>query len=671
MTNTVQLDTGAAKLPALPSLKSSDPALSNWAKSVSEWLQVREGQRGNPLERAATLRDLQSAMGNLQNLVDVVNRTPGDGEVAVEIAPGVTASVAVERFAKSIIESKLFKDLALSLNDPARFDGLPEEIRDELRKDLSTEASKLGAAIQDIERTVESNERSYAMAVRQLTASLRDAHAGLRQTTAAWTDGSRAFAVNVLQLASSLGNYYQDGSPGRASLEQSMTTLAGYAEGLRAQYSMKLQAGGAVAGFGLAAEDVNGKITSAFIINAAQFAIVAPNYSGGVLKVPRPQDVVFGTDADGIYMQNNVYLKGNMRIDGSARVLRDGLRGSLQLAASGEAWSDTTARQAVWLALGNTGSALSNNHLVIGDMVTIVAASGSAVTRYWVGNAWAVPGMVINGSLLVDGSVAARAVNTNGLTVRDEKGNIILSSSGMDATWLRNLMASQVSGLGSLATQNYASIGSTVRLPDGSVMNTGDFVSRLSKIESWNISTFMEAGAIGRAYIGQAAIGAAQIDSAAIKSMHVGDAEIGTLKVAGGSITSMNYARGGVAANTIWASWTVATMYVDAVAGGTGFVVNFGGTNTAGANDTTYEANVEIKIALLVDGVEAASLRVIAKGGWIGNGPIGETRYGSTSVFINPSAGRRLLALQVTRVDGATNWTSQVDTWMTTVGGKR
>ncbi|MFT2520795.1 hypothetical protein ACMWQB_31885, partial [Escherichia coli] len=64
-------------------------------------------------------------------------------------------------------------------------------------------------------------------------------------------------ATNVLQLQASLGNYYQDGKPGRAMLEQEMTVLAGYSEGLRAQYTLKVQAGGALAGYGIAAEEVN------------------------------------------------------------------------------------------------------------------------------------------------------------------------------------------------------------------------------------------------------------------------------------------------------------------------------------------------------------------------------------------------------------------------------
>jgi hypothetical protein len=323
-------------------------------------------------------------------------------------------------------------------------------------------------------------------------------------------------ATNVLQLQASLGNYYQDGKPGRAMLEQEMTVLAGYAEGLRAQYTIKVQAGGAMAGIGLSAEEVNGKTTSAFIIMADKFAIVSPSYNAGQMRTPRPEDVVFGVDGDGIYLQRNVYLKGNMRIDGLGKKLVDGLRGSVQLAASGSFWSDATARQAVWQALGNSGSAPNTNHLVVGDAVTISNGFDFTQTRHWMGAAWLIPAAMINGDLLVDGTVAARKVDTRGLTVRDNYGNVILDANGLDAQWLRNLRAAQVNGLGPLATKDQARIGDTVAFPDGTTMNTSDFINRLQRITSNNIGVFMDTAAIGTAYIGQAAVGTLQIAGNAV-----------------------------------------------------------------------------------------------------------------------------------------------------------
>lgn len=670
MTNRIRTDTGASKLPGLRAVSTADPELSNWVKSVTEMLQVREGQRGNAGDRAVTQRELKKALGTMQQLVDMTAKAPAEGEIGIELAPGITATVAVEKFAQAIVGSKQFQELARSLDDPNRFDDQAEEVRTELLRSLTADAAKMRAAIQSIERTTDSNERSLSMAVRQLTASLRDAHAGLRETTAAWSDGNKAMATNVLQLQASLGKYYSDGSEGKASLEQEMTVFASLADGLRSSYQVTVQAGGALAGYSLwAQEGPGGKITTAFIINAAQFAIVAPTYSGGVMATPRAEDLVFGVDANGIYLQNNVYIKGNMRIDGTGKLLRDGLRGSLQIAASGQAWSDTTARQAIWLALGNAGSAPGTAHLVIGDMVTIVATTGAASTKHWMGSSWQVPGAVINGSLLVDETVAAKAINTTGLTVKDQNGNIILSSGGMDATWLKNLNASQVGGLGSLATQNAATIGSTVRMPDGTVMGVGDFISRLQKIEEWNISTFMAAAAIGRAYIGNAAVGSAQIDTAAIKRAHIGDAEIDTLKVAGNSITSMGYAS--VSRNSaVGSNVGGATLMVKGVAGGTGFVVN-APINMNIAPNTTGSGLVQVTAVLSRNGIELKRVMGNYSGtGWSSESEAGYyTVHGTLnmSCFDNPGEGYHTYSVTIGAINGALSFTSDISV----IGGYR
>lgn len=429
MTNT--RDTGKARLPALPAVSAQDPSLRNWISAVAERLEVREGSRGNPFERAVTLRDLEAATAGLVQITDAGRPDPNAAST-IPLGNGLSASINIDRFVESIRNTRLFRDLIKRLDDSTRFDGLASEIRTVLLRSIADEASKRGADIQRVDTKIEDTSRSLAMTVQEITAALGNNAAGIREVQAAYVNSTQATATKVTQLQVSLGNYYQDGSAGRVSLEQQLTTQASFVGGLRAQYTLKVQAGGALAGFGLAASEVNGVPESAFIISADKFAIVSPSYSGGLTPNPSANNVPFGVDAAGIYLNNNVYVRGQMRVDTGGKTLADGLRGSLDIAAAGIAWSDSTARQAIWGALGNADTATTNNHLVIGDAVT-VSGLNFVETRYWTGGAWAIPGVILNGNLLVNGSVAAGKIDTRGLTIRDAAGNVIFGAgSGLD-----------------------------------------------------------------------------------------------------------------------------------------------------------------------------------------------------------------------------------------------
>jgi len=432
---TIRRDTGLVNLPALPPINAQDPALRNWMSAVAERLEVREGTRGNRFERAVTLRELEDATKSLTDLS--VSKTPAPGEVLIDLGGGLTASVAIDQFVAELKNTRLYRDLLRRLDDPNRFDDLAVEVRSILLKSIADEAAARGADIRRTETLIQDSNRSLAIAVEEVTASLGNSAAGVRELTSAVATSTSATAVKVTQLESSLGNYYQDGTAGRAVLESTLTTQANFTTGLRAQYTLKVQAGGALAGFGIAATEINGTPSSAFIISADKFAIVAPNYSGGLTTTPDNNLVPFGVDADGIYMNTNVYVRGTMKVDTGGKTLANGLRGSLNLSVTASAWSDTTARQAVWTVLGNAGSAVNNNHLVIGDTVTISNSASPPTyvqTKYWNSSAWTDSGVIINGNLLVDGSIAAGKIDTRGLTIKDSSGNIILSA-GVPLEW--------------------------------------------------------------------------------------------------------------------------------------------------------------------------------------------------------------------------------------------
>ena len=489
-------DTGPARLPGLGTVSpTGNASLDTWLRQATEVIEVRNGARGNPWERTVTVREfaamakeVDKVMPGAQAMTDLLNG---------QATPAATK--AIDAFAKSIKELQVYKDLIKRLDDPSRFDNLPGEIREELLRSIAEEAAKRGAAISRVETVLQDANRSLAYEVKLITAAVDRAQAGLREVQFATAEANFAQAGKITQLEASLGNYYQDGKPGRALLEQQMTATADRLAGLSAQYTLKVQAGKYVAGIGLAAtENPDGSGTSALIIAAEKFAIVNPaTYTTGLTNTPDPSHIPFGVDSNGIYLNHNVYVRGNMRIDTGGKTLADGLRGSLMVDAAGS-WSDTAARNAIWAKLGKTGTPPNNNHLVIGDMVTM-----GNVTRYWNGSAWAAPGVVLNGDMLVDGSIAAQKINTNGLDIRDAWGNVIFSA-GV------NLDMSRVAGLGAMASRNTAEITNSASTSmvtvNGVRLRTTDFVHALSKINSSNISTFMESAAIGNAYIGNAAV---------------------------------------------------------------------------------------------------------------------------------------------------------------------
>lgn len=515
-------DTGPAKLPALPPVALQDPQMAAWVSAVTERLQVREGTRGNENERAVTLRELKELKAGLDDARDATDKI-AKGLGLPGMSQGTTVSDVVDAFQNSIRELKLYKDLMKSLDDPSRFDDLRKEVRDVLLNSIADEAAKRGAEIRRTEKIISDANLSIAMRVDEVTAAASNAATGVRETVAATAEVNRAQAVKVTQLEAKV-----DGQ--KAAIEEQMTVTADKVQGLSAQYTVKLQAGKAVAGFGLAAtETAAGKTTSAFLVSADKFAIINPSTYNGSLVNPSEASIPFGVDTNGIYMRSTVYLDGNMRIKGSGvPQLSLGLRGSVNINGPAGAWNDSRARVAVHAAIGGPGSSARNDYLVIGDTVTMVNGE-SATTKMWSGSSWIVPAVAIDGNLLVNGSVSAGKIDTRGLVVRDNYGQPILTSGSSTTAAIRNAL-----GLGGVATKDSIQIlsnGSDI-LVNNIPLKTTDFVNKLSKINSSTIGSFMESAAIGNAFIGNAAVDTLKIENNAVtftvgvyatSTIHLGD----------------------------------------------------------------------------------------------------------------------------------------------------
>ena len=105
----------------------------------------------------------------------------------------------------------------------------------------------------------------------------------------------------------------------------------------------------------------------------------------------------------------------------AARLAADGAtgqRGTVTVTAPGySAWSDASAVY----ELGHAGYGAPINR----DVVTLYDAT-HAVTKFFVDGAWEVLGTVLNGNLLVDGSVAAKALSVDNLAaINANLGNVV------------------------------------------------------------------------------------------------------------------------------------------------------------------------------------------------------------------------------------------------------
>lgn len=511
-------DTGKAKLPGLPAVTTGNASLDRWIQAVTERLEVREGARGNAYERVVLLRELK-ALGLDPSAVSS-NAATGTENIMVQTPLGTFVRMSIDSFADKIRNTKLYRDLIKSLNDTTRFEDLPGNIQQILYNSIAEEAAKRGADIQQIEKKIQTAEASLAYKVDEITAAVGNNSAGVRDLGFAYATESRAQAGKVTQLEASLGNYYQDGSPGRAVLEETMTVTADRVQGLAAEYMVKVQVGAdgklKVAGFGLAAtEDPEGNQDSAFIVLADKFAVVTPTDTFADPMNPPADRIPFGVDVNGVYMNGQVridasgptiakvlksirltssnaafkvntsgvasptsitltvtpssgltgtttftILTGSATLSGSGltrtvayssmtgdqltvrATLTDadgyaymsdvsiykaydgaqgvqgeqgvqgakgadgvaGTRGSVTRYGSGSSWSDSAANS---LVPGGTP--------VIGDTVTI-SSSTQAFTKYWSGTNWVDPGVVIDGNLLVNGSISGTKIAAGTLT---------------------------------------------------------------------------------------------------------------------------------------------------------------------------------------------------------------------------------------------------------------
>lgn len=286
------------KLPGLPHVTTGTPSLDRWIQAVNEHL--------NAISAGTTTNGRNGSNG----YGGYYGSSSGSGvgsDAAVNVAGGNSAMTTSE-ISDMIRGLKLYKDLVKRLDDPTRFDHIPEQVRAILLVDIAAEAKKRGADIQDIEYKMQSATESLAYKISEVTAAVDDASAGIRETAYAAATADEAQAGRVTQLVAALSGV------GQAALEEDMQVVADRVDGLSSQYTLKVQAGKAIAGFGLAAtENTAGDTTSSFIVMADKFALVGTDVERGVVPFV----------VDSASNPPTVYINGALRVGTGGPVITD------------------------------------------------------------------------------------------------------------------------------------------------------------------------------------------------------------------------------------------------------------------------------------------------------------------------------------------------------------
>jgi hypothetical protein len=308
--------TERANLPALIEPKSLEEVIA-FCRAARQLLLAREGAR-NPFERGATMRDLQN-IGAAMGLRLLSNRA---SSAVFEPVPAGSSGIGYfEDFAQKLRQTNLFKSLLKSIDDPTRFDNLPDEIKAMLLESLDKVAQERGADIMRMDQKVQDLSKSLASTSTTVTAAFDKNTAAVRQIQFAYANNTRAVAGEVITVTARLDDF--DG--GGATVEITMEAIADRATGLEAQYTIKVSAGGAMAGLGLAAvSPLAGPATSYLILVADNFAFVQPDEVLGTgpgeidPTNPGSSRIPFAIDSDGV-----IYLTGQVRISANGPEITD------------------------------------------------------------------------------------------------------------------------------------------------------------------------------------------------------------------------------------------------------------------------------------------------------------------------------------------------------------
>jgi hypothetical protein len=348
------------------------------------------------------------------------------------------------------------------------------------------------------------------------------------------TSQDPAYLLEILTGQITESQLYEDLGTRLDGIENNQVSISS----LEGKYTVKIDNNGYVTGYGLASESNNGTPVSTFAVRADSFYIASPAGPGITPAVPFIVRTT-PTTINGVSVPAGVYVSDAFIQNGTITNAKIG-----NAAIDDAKISDLSATKITAGSI-TTGSYIQSTNYSQGSSGWIIHGNGTAEFA----------------AAAIRGQLTAAQIDSRGLTIKDNAGNVLFGAgtpvsvsniSGLGTLATQNsVSAGDVSGLGSLATQSSVNWNTQIT----NIPSFGNF-AYLNSITSANISTYIQGAAIGTAYIANgaitnalianAAVGTANIQDAAITNAKIGTAAIGNANIADAAINSAKIENGSI-----------------------------------------------------------------------------------------------------------------------------
>lgn len=320
---------------------------------------------------------------------------------------------------------------------------------------LNTALSTPIAAIPGIQSQQAANTSDIAANVTALNAEIQARGTAIQNEATARQSADSGLAQSITTLTATVGS-------NTSAIQNEATVRASQTGDLYAQYTVKTDINGYIAGFGLASTANNATPTSSFAVRADEFYIANPTGPTVAPAMPfmvvtTPQTINGQTVPVGVYMNQAFIANGTIT--------------SAQIGVASIDDANIANMSVAKLTAGSlaVGQYIQSTNYVAGSSGWRINADGTAEF----------------GAASIRGQITADLIDSRGLSIKDADGNVILAAG-------TPLNASNISGLGSLATANGVGVGQVYGLSG---------FATLGQINSSNISTYIANAAIQDAQI--------------------------------------------------------------------------------------------------------------------------------------------------------------------------